>query len=109
VIGRFYIGDSYYILHAWGNKIENLAVFNLADFRNLPNHQNKFYAKFSSYTVNGPPGLSYTETIDAVLVLMLISYVIIITILSDTSIDSSILNDEILGLIISVTIIIKSL
>jgi len=37
------------ILHALGNK--KLAVFNLADFHNLPNHQNKFYAKFSSYTV----------------------------------------------------------
>jgi len=30
---------------------ENLAEFNLADFRNSPNRQNKFYAKFSSYTV----------------------------------------------------------
>jgi len=26
-------------------------VFNLANFCNLPNHQNKFYAKFSSYVV----------------------------------------------------------
>jgi len=26
-------------------------VFNLADFRNLPNRQNKFYAKFSPYMV----------------------------------------------------------
>jgi len=30
---------------------ENLVVFNLVDFHNLPNRQNKFYAKFSSYTV----------------------------------------------------------
>jgi len=30
---------------------KNLVVFNLADFHNSPNHQNKFYAKFSSYTV----------------------------------------------------------
>jgi len=43
-------------LHALGNKKENLAEFNLADFCNSPNHQNKFYAKFSSYTV-----LSYTD------------------------------------------------
>jgi len=33
------------------NKKENLAVFNLADFHNSPNRQNKFYAKFSSHTV----------------------------------------------------------
>ena len=39
------------ILHALDNKKENLAAFNLADFHNLPNRQNKFYAKFSSYTV----------------------------------------------------------
>jgi len=31
---------------------KNLAVFNLVDFLNSPNHQNKFYAKFSSYTVH---------------------------------------------------------
>jgi len=31
---------------------KNLAEFNLADFRNLPNYQNKFYAKFLSYTVS---------------------------------------------------------
>jgi len=30
---------------------DNLTVFNLADFHNLSNHQNKFYTKFSSYTV----------------------------------------------------------
>ena len=33
----------------WAIK-RNLAVFNLADFHNLSN-QNKFYAKFSPYTV----------------------------------------------------------
>ena len=49
VIGGFYIGECYCILHALGNKKENLAVFNLADFHNSPNCQNKFYAKFSSY------------------------------------------------------------
>jgi len=38
-------------LHALGNKIENLVAFNLVDFCNLPNCQNKFYAKFLSYTV----------------------------------------------------------
>jgi len=32
--------------------IESLAVFNLADFRNSPNCQNKFHAKFSSYMVH---------------------------------------------------------
>jgi len=32
----------------------NLAVFNLADFHNSPNRQNKFYTKFSSYTVLYP-------------------------------------------------------
>jgi len=51
VIGGFYIGEHYCILHALGNKNENLAVFNLADFRNLPNCQNKFYTKYSSHTV----------------------------------------------------------
>jgi len=51
VIGGFYIGKRYCILHALSNKKENLAIFNLADFRNLSNHQNKFNAKFSSYTV----------------------------------------------------------
>jgi len=51
VIGGFYIGEYYCILHALGNKKENLVVFNLADFCNSPNHQNKFHAKFSSYTV----------------------------------------------------------
>jgi len=44
VIGRFYIGKHYYILHALSNKKDNLVVFNMADFGNLPNHQNKFYA-----------------------------------------------------------------
>jgi len=34
-----------------GNKKENLAAFNLADFCSLPNRQNKFYTRFSSYTV----------------------------------------------------------
>jgi len=48
MIGRFYIGKRYCILHALSNKIENLVVL---DFRNSPNHQNKFYTKFSSYTV----------------------------------------------------------
>jgi len=38
-------------LHALGNKIENLVAFNLADFCNSPNCQNKFYTKFSSYMV----------------------------------------------------------
>jgi len=28
---------------------KNLAVFNLLDFRNLPNRQNKFYTKFMVY------------------------------------------------------------
>jgi len=37
VISRFYIGECYRILHALGSKKENLAVFNLADFRNLSN------------------------------------------------------------------------
>jgi len=49
VIGGFYIGKRYYILHSLGNKKDNLAEFNLADFCDLSNHQNKFYAKFSSY------------------------------------------------------------
>jgi len=39
-------------LHALGNKKENLTEFNLADFHNSPNHQNKFYTKFLSYTVH---------------------------------------------------------
>jgi len=51
VIGGFYIGECYCILYSLGNKKDNLVEFNLADFRNLPNHQNIFYAKFSSYTV----------------------------------------------------------
>jgi len=51
VIGGFYIGECYCILHALGNKKDNLAEFNLADFCNSPNRQNKFYAKFLSYTV----------------------------------------------------------
>jgi len=33
----------------WAIK-KSLAVFNLADFCNLPYRQNKFYTKFSSYT-----------------------------------------------------------
>jgi len=52
VIGGFYIGKRYCILHALGNKKEK-AEFNLADFRNSPNCQNRFYAKFSSYMVDG--------------------------------------------------------
>jgi len=52
VIGGFYIGKRCCILHALGNNKENLVEFNLADFRNSPNRQNKFYAKFSSYTVS---------------------------------------------------------
>jgi len=52
VIGGFYIGEHYCILHALRNKKENLAVFNLADFHNSSNRQNKFYAKFSFYMVN---------------------------------------------------------
>jgi len=40
-----------YILHALGNKKENLVEFNLADFCNSPNRQNKFFAKFSSYMI----------------------------------------------------------
>jgi len=56
MIGGFYIGESYctstmtlYFIHALGNKkwILILVVFNLADFYNSSNHQNKFYAKFS--------------------------------------------------------------
>jgi len=35
----------------WAIK-KNLAVFNLADFHNSPNRQNKFYTKFSSHTVD---------------------------------------------------------
>jgi len=38
-------------LHSLGNKKDNLVEFNLADFHNSPNRQNKFYAKFSSYMV----------------------------------------------------------
>jgi len=52
VIGGFYIGERYCILHALSNKKGNLAVFNLADFCNSPNHQNKFYTKFLSYMVS---------------------------------------------------------
>jgi len=52
VIGGFYIGECYCILHSLGNKKENFMEFNLADFCNSPNCQNKFYAKFSFYTVN---------------------------------------------------------
>jgi len=51
MIGGFYIGERCCILHALDNKKENLAEFNLADFRNSPNRQNKFYAKFLSYMV----------------------------------------------------------
>jgi len=45
------IGGCYCILHALGNKKLNFVVFNLADFRNSPNCQNKFHPKFSFYTV----------------------------------------------------------
>jgi len=45
-----YFNNNIAFLHALGNKRENLVVFNLADFRNLPNCLNKFYTKFSSYT-----------------------------------------------------------
>jgi len=51
VIGGFYIGERYCILHALSNKKDNLVEFNLADFHNLPSRKNKFYAKFSSYMV----------------------------------------------------------
>jgi len=53
VIGEFYIGKHYCSSHALGNKKENLVVFNLVDFCDSPNYQNKFYAKFSSYMVHG--------------------------------------------------------
>jgi len=55
VIGGFYISKGYCILHSLGDKKENLAEFNLADFHNSSNRQNKFYAKFSSYMVNTKP------------------------------------------------------
>jgi len=55
---QLFLGDwwilywwSYCILHSLYNKKDNLAEFNLADFHNSSNHQNKFYTKFSSYTV----------------------------------------------------------
>jgi len=51
VIGKFYIAERYCILHALSNKNKNLVAFNLADFCNFPNCQNKLYTKFSSYTV----------------------------------------------------------
>jgi len=53
VIGGFYIGKCYcsstitLALHT----LNNLAIINLVDFHNSLNHQNKLYAKFSSYTV----------------------------------------------------------
>jgi len=50
VIGGFYISKCYCILCALSNI---LVVFNLVDFYNLPNCQNKFYTKISSYTVTG--------------------------------------------------------
>jgi len=62
VIGRFYIGKHYCSSQALGNKKENLAVFNLADFHDSPNRQNKFYTKFSSYMV-------YNYTLDSSIVL----------------------------------------
>jgi len=51
VIGGFYIGKCYCSSTITLYALDNLAVFNLADFHNSPNHQNKFYAKFSSCTV----------------------------------------------------------
>jgi len=51
VISGFYIGKYYCILHALGNRKENLVVFhNLVDLCNSPNHQHKFY-EFSFYMV----------------------------------------------------------
>jgi len=47
----FILVNAIVYLHSLDNKKENLEEFNLADFRNSPNHQNKFYAKFLSYTV----------------------------------------------------------
>jgi len=61
MIGGFYIGERCCILHALGNKKENIAEFNLADFRNSPNRQNKFYAKFLSYTVVASYHINYLE------------------------------------------------
>jgi len=66
VIGGFYIGEHYCILYALGNKKDNLAEFNLVDFRNLPSRQNKFYGKFSSYTVFvGKPSM-YTQKLKSI-------------------------------------------
>jgi len=52
VIGGFYviIGKHHCIFTCIGNK-KNVVVLNLVDFHNSPNHQTKFYAKFSSCTV----------------------------------------------------------
>jgi len=53
-IAKYYIRQYlflYAILYSLGNKKDNWTECNLADFRNSPNRQNKFYAKFSSYTV----------------------------------------------------------
>jgi len=54
MIGGFYIGKHYrsltIILQLYA--LGNLSVFNLADFCNSPNHQNKFYTKFSSCMVH---------------------------------------------------------
>jgi len=50
-LADFILANAIVFLRALGNKKENLVVFNLADFCNSPNRQNKFYAKFSSYTV----------------------------------------------------------
>ena len=44
------IGKNHCIFTHIGHK-KNLAVLKLADFHNSPNHQAKFYAKFSPYTV----------------------------------------------------------
>jgi len=46
----FILANAVVIYMHWTIK-KNLVVFNLADFCNLPNCKNKFYAKFSSYTV----------------------------------------------------------
>jgi len=50
VIGGFFIGERYCILHALNHKKEFGSII-LTDFHNSPNHQNNFYTKFSSYMV----------------------------------------------------------
>jgi len=46
VIGGFYIGKRYCILHELGNKKENLVEFNLVDFHNSPNRQKNSMPNF---------------------------------------------------------------